>query len=231
MTGKADRHDLRNSHTLTFHNYDADVSGQGGSLAYETPLADYYFEPEYPENLEAGACRFAGWYTTPQRFDGSEVDFSAATMPDADLLLYAKWVRLRATPSASSETAAMTQEELLGQQTVPHGGYAQAPEDFENGGYVFSGWFYLDGGVKKAFDFANMPVTRGSGHLRRVELSGATCSECHPAMSWPTAPRWRSLPWAPPWPVRPKPSRPRQAPSFSMPTGRAISPRPAAIPF
>lgn len=156
---KADLYYLRNSHTLTFHNYDADVSGQGGSLAYETPLADYYFEPEYPENLEAGAYRFAGWYTTPQCFDGSEVDFSAATMPDADLLLYAKWVPASHTVRVF-KTAAMTQEELLGQQTVPHGGYAQAPEDFENGGYVFSGWFYLDGGVKKAFDFANMPVTR-----------------------------------------------------------------------
>lgn len=130
---KADLYYLRNSHTLTFHNYDADVSGQGGSLAYEMPLADYYFEPEYPENLEAGAYRFAGWYTTPQCFDGSEVDFSAATMPDADLLLYAKWVPASHTVRVF-KTAAMTRRSCWASRRCPTAGYAQAPRILKTAG-------------------------------------------------------------------------------------------------
>jgi hypothetical protein len=58
---------------------------------YGAPLKDYYFEPQYPSNLEVGAFEFGGWYTSPGCFDGTEVDWNAITMEAGDMLLYAKW--------------------------------------------------------------------------------------------------------------------------------------------
>ena len=45
--------------------------------------------------------------------------------------------------------------------TVPHGSKADpTPAEPTNGNYTFIGWFYMENGVEKAFDFANMPVTK-----------------------------------------------------------------------
>lgn len=156
---KANLYYIRNSHTLSFYNYNADVAGKGGTVQYEAPLKDYYFVPDYPDSLEPNAYEFAGWFTTPGCFAGSEVDFSTAVMPDSDVTLYAKWAPKTHTVRIF-KTANMAATELIDTQTIPHGNYAKAPTDITNGNYVFNGWFYMDGTEKKAFDFNNMPVNR-----------------------------------------------------------------------
>ena len=82
----------RDSYTLSFYNYNAKVAGKDASVQYEALLNGYNFTPAYPTDLEANAYAFAGWYTAPGCFDGSEVNWDTITMPAKDLLLYAKWV-------------------------------------------------------------------------------------------------------------------------------------------
>lgn len=156
----------RNSYNLSFYNYNAYVSGKGGSVQYEAPLGSYNFVPDYPANLESNAYAFAGWYTTADCFPGSEADLSKMTMPASDVILYAKW-----TPKTHTVDFYKTAEdmkagnELSGdeykQQTVAHGARAGNVPDPENGNYNFVGWFYTDeSGAEKAFDIADMPVNR-----------------------------------------------------------------------
>ena len=148
----------RQSYTLKFFNRNGFVDDRQQTVQYEASLKDYNFTPDYPAGLEPNAFEFAGWYTTPQCFDGSEVNFDTATMPDSDLTLYAKWA-----PKSHTVKVYKTSEksELLSEQPVLHGSFAEAPKNFTNGEYVFSGWFYIDtNGEKKAFDFNDMPINR-----------------------------------------------------------------------
>ena len=153
----------RNSYELSFYNYNAVVKGQGGSVQYEAPLSSYYFAPDYPDKLEKNAYVFAGWYTTPGCYEGSEADLSTLTMPASDLVLYAKWV-----PKTHTVKTYLTKDVLdnNGQaiQTwtgVPHGtAVTDPPADPKHEPYTFVGWFYIsDTGEEKAFDFS-MPVNR-----------------------------------------------------------------------
>ena len=156
----------RNSYDLRFYNYNASVSGKGGSVQYEAPLGSYYFVPDYPANLESNAYAFAGWYTTADCFPGSEADLNTMTMPASDVILYAKW-----TPKTHTVDFYKTAEDMKAgnklsgdeykQQTVAHGARAVNVPDPENGNYEFVGWFYTDeSGAEKAFDIAHMPVDR-----------------------------------------------------------------------
>lgn len=155
----------RNSYNLKFYNYNAYVDGKGGSVQYEAPLSSYYFEPEYPANLEKNAYEFAGWYTTAGCYDGSEVDWDTMTMPAADVMLYAKWV-----PKTHTVTFYLTRDAMNGNiplgthksVTVPHGALVSPPPaEPVNGSYNFVGWFYLDDdGTEKAIDFADMPIRK-----------------------------------------------------------------------
>lgn len=156
----------RNSYNLSFYNYNANVSGKGGSVQYEAPLGSYYFVPDYPANLESNAYAFAGWYTTADCFPGSEADLNTMTMPASDVILYAKW-----TPKTHTVDFYKTAEDMKAgnklsgdeykQQTVAHGARAVNVPDPLNGNYNFVGWFYTDeSGAEKAFDIAHMPVDR-----------------------------------------------------------------------
>lgn len=168
--GKANQKDdnyfyyTRNSYDLKFYNYNADVAGEGGSVQYEAPLSSYYFEPEYPANLEKNAYKFDGWYTTAGCYAGSEVNWATATMPASDVTLYAKWV-----PVTHTVKTYLTENDLnsgtpeQGMWTVSHGTAVpenQRPVIPKNGNYTFVGWFYKDDdGTEHAFDFS-MPVNR-----------------------------------------------------------------------
>lgn len=156
----------RNSYNLSFYNYNAYVSGKGGSVQYEAPLGSYDFVPDYPANLESNAYAFAGWYTTADCFPGSEADLNTMTMPASDVILYAKW-----TPKTHTVDFYKTAEDMKAgnklsgdeykQQTVAHGARAVNVPDPVNGNYNFVGWFYTDeSGAEKAFDIAHMPVDR-----------------------------------------------------------------------
>ncbi|MDD6878770.1 MAG: InlB B-repeat-containing protein, partial [bacterium] len=162
----------RNRSTLAFQNIDTVVKSVS-NIMFEQPLKDYKdsdgnllssFVPDYPSTLEPNAFEFKGWYTTPECYDGTEFDFSKATMPNADLTLYAKWAPVTHTVQFYLNKAAMeagTELESHSSITVPHGSKATpTPADPTNGSYTFVGWFYMENGVEKAFDFANMPVNK-----------------------------------------------------------------------
>ena len=153
----------RNSYNLKFYNYNDYVTGKGGNVQFEAPLNDYNFTPDYPANLEKNAYVFAGWYTTPGCYEGSEADLSTMTMPASDVILYAKW-----TPKTHTVKTYLTKdvldnggEPLKTWPAVPHGtAVTDSPEQPVNGQYTFVGWFYIsDTGEEKAFDFS-MPVNR-----------------------------------------------------------------------
>lgn len=153
----------RNSYKLSFYNYNAVVTGKGGSVQYEAPLSSYSFEPEYPDKLEKNAYVFDGWYTTSGCYEGSKADLSTLTMPASDLVLYAKWV-----PKTHTVKTYLTKDVLDNNgkaiQTwteVPHGtAVTDPPANPERKPYTFVGWFYIsDTDEEKAFDFS-MPVNR-----------------------------------------------------------------------
>lgn len=89
------------THKLVFWNHsDYLTNGTGVSLVFGYPLAKYgaytavgteYMKVRYPDSLEPGAYEFAGWYTTAECWNGTEMDWSK-TMPDTDLTVYAKYV-------------------------------------------------------------------------------------------------------------------------------------------
>lgn len=152
----------RNSYKLKFYNYNADVAGEGASVQYEAPLSSYYFEPEYPANLEKNAYKFDGWYTTAGCYAGSEVNWATATMPASDVTLYAKWVPVTHTVKTyQTENDLSNVGSELGTWTVSHGKTVEnPPENPSKGEYTFVGWFYKDAdGTEHAFDFS-MPVTK-----------------------------------------------------------------------
>ena len=154
----------RNSYKLEFYNYNAYVTGKDGSVQYEAPLSNYNFTPEYPAKLEPNAYEFDGWYTTAGCYEGSKADLSTMTMPASDVILYAKWVPVSHKVEFYLDKAAMEAGTKLSTHpdiTVSHGSMAKpTPEDPTNGSYTFVGWFYVENGVEKAFDFANMPVKK-----------------------------------------------------------------------
>lgn len=151
----------RNSYNLTFFNYNAKVEGRGGSVQYEAPLNGYDFTPEYPSELEPNAYVFAGWYTTADCLEGTEVDFNTMTMPASDVILYAKWTTATHTVKTFlTEDAVNKEAPLKTWPEVLHNSTLQAPVEPKNGDYKFVGWFYrTETGEEKAFDFL-MPVLR-----------------------------------------------------------------------
>jgi len=84
----------RESYELSFFNYNnASEKPESKILKFDTSLVNYNpGEPEYPEDLEEGIYEFAGWYTTSECIEGTEVDWYNDKMPEAPLTLYAKWI-------------------------------------------------------------------------------------------------------------------------------------------
>ena len=151
----------RTRSTLQFDNNGRLLSDKTQTnVMYEMPLEQFYFEPEYPDNLEPNAYEFEGWYTTAECYPGTKVDWSTVTMPDGDLLLYANWAPVLHTVDVYKDA---TLSEQIGEtQSVAHNAFATAPHDaVVNGNYVFQGWFYKDeNGVEKAFVFSGIPITK-----------------------------------------------------------------------
>ena len=160
---RMDLYYMRNSYTLSFYNYNAELTDKAKTVQYEAPLSGYNFVPSYPDKLESNAYKFAGWYTSPGCYDGSEVNWDTATMPANDLMLYAKWVHVTHTVKTwltdKMTTPVNVGDTVSNEQTVPHGSTATEPAEPKNGKYTFVGWFYKENGVEKAFDFS-MPVNK-----------------------------------------------------------------------
>lgn len=152
----------RNSYTLTFNDGYNNVKTE--SVKYEAPLNTYSsYRPDAPSAYEKGSVEFGGWFLNPE-CTGAEYKLDKHTMPANNVLLYAKWVPVNRKVEFYLDEAALKDGTKLSTHpdiTVPHGSKADpTPADPTNGGYTFVGWFYKENGVEKAFDFANMPVTK-----------------------------------------------------------------------
>ncbi|MBQ5772110.1 MAG: InlB B-repeat-containing protein [Clostridia bacterium] len=146
-----------------------------GQIKYGEKLKPYAYNyvPSYPDNLEPNAYYFAGWYTSPGCFDGTEADWETLTMPADGILLYAKWA-----PTTHKVNFFTTLDEMNAFENNPtsatpyktfnaieHGnivGSVANPERSGDGGIglVFGGWFYIDAGQKRAFEPLAMPINR-----------------------------------------------------------------------
>lgn len=194
---------LTNEHQLIFWNHNRYLmDGTGVTLHYGTPLKlyaegtstedganDLVVNPaNYPEGLEPGAYEFAGWYTTSNCLNGTQVNWETITMPDNDLKLYAYWKPVIRNvyfyydyseyAAALSESDPTKKEQYYWFHTdvngnkVPKDGY---PIKVEHGslvgttysnqpeaqpGYTYVGWFYMDENNKKRFAPDSMEVKR-----------------------------------------------------------------------
>lgn len=152
----------RNSYTLTFNDGYKDVRNE--SVKYQAPLSTYSsFVPTVPSAYEPGSVVFGGWYLNPE-CSGAKYELDKHTMPADNVLLYAKWepvsnsVRFYLDKEAFQNNIELKSHPI---RTVPHGSKLDPiPANPTNGSYTFVGWFYMEDGVEKAFDFANMPVNK-----------------------------------------------------------------------
>ena len=149
----------RNSYMLTFNDGYNDVKTE--SVKYQASLGGYSsYTPDVPKAYEPGSVEFAGWYLNPE-CSGKEYKLNEHTMPADNLLLYAKWAPVQHTVQFYLDKDALDSgEKLRDDVTVSHGEKIDGVTKPTNGDYNFVGWFYQDGGTEKAFDFANMPVTK-----------------------------------------------------------------------
>ena len=148
----------RNSYDLKFINYGTTV--KTATKYYQADISQEGFVPGYPAGLEADCYTFEGWYTDP--FFHNKFDFTGATMPAGPLVLYAYWQPINHTVKTylTKDALASAPESPLSEQTVPHRTLADEPEEPENDGLTFVGWFYEENGVEKAFVFDSMPITK-----------------------------------------------------------------------
>lgn len=158
------------------------------NIKYQTPLSGYEItkaymeENHYPDKLEPNAYEFDGWYTTPEFFPGTEVDWNTLTMPDGPLTLYAKWVPVNRNvyfhltyEDIATNTYWDTKDQHGNPVSYPivveHGAvlgttYHYMPErneDHDGDGvndYIFVGWFYMDEDNKKRFAPDTMEIKR-----------------------------------------------------------------------
>ena len=172
----------RSTHTLKFHNYNVELTDKQKTIQYEKTLGDYEIiagDVPYPSTLEPDAYFFDGWYTTPECFDGSAVDWNIIKMPNDDLTLYAKWTPIKRNVTfytfysdiglkAGDEGYDAALMPFLAATNVPHGSvlgsaYNKIPsatDDSRVTDYQFIGWFYLDEDNKKRFAPDTMEITR-----------------------------------------------------------------------
>lgn len=154
--------------SLTFMSNGLALTSLTATLMYEQSIGSQY-EPNdvpYPTNKEANAVKFAGWYTTENCADGTEFFFDGSTtMPLEGLILYAKWQPTTWNVKVYQEeiTAENPDPELLLDETVLFDTMItekepkrKAPEE----GYLFAGWYYMDGETEKRFDFNTMSIKK-----------------------------------------------------------------------
>ena len=169
------------SHEIEFNNNGNVIFTETG-IPYDDHLHDHLIEvdgesmymyqyiPPYPDNLEPNAYTFAGWYTSPGCFDGTEVDWDHIVMHDNDMIFYSKWqptthdVKFFLTlDDMNAYLEDNTLEPLYTYSDISHGnivGSVTTPTRTGDGDQplTFAGWFYIENGQKKAFSPLNMPI-------------------------------------------------------------------------
>lgn len=165
----------RHRYAIEFYSPTTLLKTESG-VPYQSPLSSYAWTPDAsmaPIQYEPGSVVFEGWYLNPE-CTGNKFDFTTHSMPAGDndgettLVLYAKWVPVTHTVEFFKTVDEYNNGEGVSSitdthptLTVPHGTKVADPVPAPvNGEYVFVGWFYEENGEEKAFDFANMPVTK-----------------------------------------------------------------------
>lgn len=154
----------RNSYSLVFNNidkYEKEIN-----VPYETPLSQYNFTPEYPDESQRPFYEFAGWYTTSDCLDGTEFDLSSI-MPANNVILFAKWEKVKhnvifytnyndyVSENNKLHTAMTYHNELLYTSDIPDPNTIEKPEPDAQ----FAGWYYFDQN-KVRFDPYSIPITK-----------------------------------------------------------------------
>lgn len=153
----------RNKYNLDFKSQGAIVRSYKDNTAilYDAPLKSYNFTPDYPANLEDGAYTFGGWYTDPGCTIA--VNWDTMKMPYTNTILYAKWTpvvhKVKTWLTSDMETPVNVKGQTTNIQEVAHRSTAAEVETPVRGNYIFVGWFYMENGVEKAFNFS-MGVTK-----------------------------------------------------------------------
>lgn len=142
----------RNVHTLTLdNNYGTQTSYQvpyGGTLSSYIPEMA---KPTYPPELPGGAYEFGGWY---QSKDGIGQLDTETTMPNKDLVYYAKWIPKNYTVTINDGNGVK-----LSTEQVSYGAKANKPNDPTMENATFVGWYYKDAqNAEQRFDFDNMTI-------------------------------------------------------------------------
>ena len=118
--------------------------------------------PDYPSVFEQGEYTFDGWYVDKActiRFDFN------ITMPDRSIKVYAKWnptywnvvVYQQEPKGDSSDVVLATYNNVkFGTLLTSAGGEPIRTPPVK--GYIFAGWYYMDGSSEKRFDFNTMTV-------------------------------------------------------------------------
>lgn len=137
------------------------VGGENGTIRYTEELS-IFGTPSYPTNLEDGVYEFKGWYSDPEFSEDSRVtnDF---TMPAHDLMLYAKWEKIKrnVTVFKDREDHDKNVNGTLYEKAFTHGSAVKKDLFTEptKPGYTFVGWYYDDPitGAKKRFEYEILP--------------------------------------------------------------------------
>lgn len=139
------------SGTTVIKAYDStDKTSENAKIKHGTPLKKYYFVPERPAGLD-DAYQFGGWYTTENCADGTEFNFDSATMPIANLNLYAKWSvpDVKVVYNLNGGTAG---DDFKDSVDVTYGEAAERPADPSREGCTFAGWINEE--TAEPFNFA-----------------------------------------------------------------------------
>lgn len=137
-------------------------------LMYQEPIGSKY-EPTdvpYPTNKEENAVTFAGWYTTELCTPGTEFTFDESTiMPVGGLTLYAKWeptywdvTVYQEEPKVDGNNKVLTEYKDVPFGTLLTALGGEPTRTAPVSGYIFAGWYYMDGDAEKRFDFNTMAV-------------------------------------------------------------------------
>ncbi|MEA5015814.1 MAG: InlB B-repeat-containing protein [Candidatus Limiplasma sp.] len=144
----------RNKNTITYHNGDSVHSTD--PIFFDADISSYNIaNPPRPSGIPQD-YEFRGWYTNPNFYENSKVNWAGAKMPANGLIVYASWQK------PIYDVVFDLNFEGGGVHAVNHTVKGDTTEPVTNPtrpGYHFNYWYYIENGVQKLFTFS-MPITR-----------------------------------------------------------------------